>query len=217
MPRPTRGRLQGHLDLPDREGLPRLLDRPADRQGRHAGIAHGRTRLRRLLRARQPAHGPAERRREGADVGARLRARGPVGHPARHHAGLPRRGAALCARAQAVRAADRRVPAHAGQGRRHVCRAERLARLLLLRGQGLRCRPGHALRCGGLHPLRLRERGEGGGRGDPGAGRRRLHPRLAGGTLLARRQALDIGAGTNEMRRMLVGRELVGQSAPRVQ
>ncbi len=28
---------------------------------------------------------------------------------------------------------------------------------------------------------------------------------------------LDIGAGTNEMRRMLVGRELVGQDAPRVQ
>ena len=28
---------------------------------------------------------------------------------------------------------------------------------------------------------------------------------------------LDIGAGTNEMRRMLVGRELIGQDAPRVQ
>jgi isovaleryl-CoA dehydrogenase len=28
---------------------------------------------------------------------------------------------------------------------------------------------------------------------------------------------LDIGAGTNEMRRMLVGRELIGQAAPRVQ
>ena len=38
----------------------------------------------------------------------RLRARGAGGRPARHHAGLHGRGAALRARAQAVRPADRR-------------------------------------------------------------------------------------------------------------
>ena len=40
--------------------------------------------------------------------------------PARHHAGLPRSGRALRARAPAVRPADRAVPADPGQARRHV-------------------------------------------------------------------------------------------------
>ena len=50
----------------------------------------------------------------GVDVlmsGPRLRARRAGGRAARHHAGLPGRRPALCARAPAVRPADRRVPA----------------------------------------------------------------------------------------------------------
>jgi alkylation response protein AidB-like acyl-CoA dehydrogenase len=61
-------------------------------------------------------------RRQRADERARLRARRARRGPARHHAGGDGRGHALCARAQAVRPADRRVPARAGQDRRHVCR-----------------------------------------------------------------------------------------------
>ena len=44
----------------------------------------------------------------------RLRARGAGRRSARHHAGLPGRGDALCARPQAVRPADRALPADAG-------------------------------------------------------------------------------------------------------
>ena len=66
-------------------------------------------------------------RRQRADVRPRLRARGARRRAARHHAGLHRRGDALRARAQAVRPADRRVPAHAGQARRHVRDDERRA------------------------------------------------------------------------------------------
>ncbi len=62
------------------------------------------------------------RGRQRADVRPRLRARRARRRSARHHAGLPRRGDALRARAQAVRPADRRVPADAGQARRHVRR-----------------------------------------------------------------------------------------------
>ena len=58
--------------------------------------------------------------RERADERARLRARGARGGAARHHAGGDGRRAALRARAQAVRPADRLVPADAGQARRHV-------------------------------------------------------------------------------------------------
>ena len=58
--------------------------------------------------------------RERADERPRLRARGARRRAARHHAGVPGRGDALRARAQAVRPADRRVPADAGQARRHV-------------------------------------------------------------------------------------------------
>ena len=77
----------------------------------------------------------------GADERARLRARRARRRAARHHAGLPRRGHSLRPRAQAVRPADRRVPAHAGQARRHVHDDERLPRLCLCRGARLRSRP----------------------------------------------------------------------------
>ena len=67
----------------------------------------------------------------GADVGPRLRARGALGGAGRHHAGLPRSGAALCAPAQAVRPGHRRIRADAGQARRYGHDAERMPRLCL--------------------------------------------------------------------------------------
>ncbi len=85
--------------------------------------------------------------------------------------------------------ADRQLPADAGQGRRHVCRAQFIARLRLPGRQGLRRRADDALRRGRRDPAGIRECGEGRQRGGPGAGRRRLHQGLAGRTLLPRRQA----------------------------
>ena len=90
------------------------------RQARHARLEHLRAGVRGLRGAGGERAGRGRRRRARADVGPRLRAAGAGRRPARHHAGLPRRGAALRPRAQAVRPADRRVPADAGQARRHV-------------------------------------------------------------------------------------------------
>jgi isovaleryl-CoA dehydrogenase len=53
-------------------------------------------------------------------------ARGARRRSARHHGGVPRRGGPVRARPQAVRPADRRVSAHAGQARRHVHHVFRL-------------------------------------------------------------------------------------------
>jgi isovaleryl-CoA dehydrogenase len=115
---------------------------------------------------------------------------------------------ALCPRAQAVRPADRRVPARAGQARRHVHDDERLQGLCLRRRQGLRPRRDHA----------------------QGRRRRILYAaekatqvaldaiQLLGGNgyindyptgrLLRDAKLYEIGAGTSEIRRMLIGREL---------
>jgi isovaleryl-CoA dehydrogenase len=64
-----------------------------------------------------------------------------------------------------------------------------LQRLYVCRRQDLRCRPDHPLRRRRRHPAGERERLPRCGRGGPGAWRRGLHQRLAGGTLSARRQA----------------------------
>ena len=49
--------------------------------------------------------------------------------------------------------------------------------------------------------------------GDPGAGRRRLYARSGRSSAILRDAKLyDIGAGTNEIRRFLIGRELIGSS-----
>ena len=69
--------------------------------------------------------GEVGKRRRRADVAASTTSARAGGRAARHHAGLPGRGAALRPRAQAVRPADRLVPADAGQARRHVRHAER--------------------------------------------------------------------------------------------
>ena len=81
------------------------------------------------------------------------------------------------------------LPANAGQGRRHVCRAANRARRCLCRRQSVRCGPDHALRCGGRDPLCERKLVQGCGRSGAGAGRRRLYHRLAGRALYARCEA----------------------------
>ena len=70
-------------------------------------------------------------RREGADERAGLRARGAVGRAARHHGRLHGRRRSLRARPAAVRPVDRRVPADAGQARRHVHDDDGVPRLRL--------------------------------------------------------------------------------------
>ena len=128
--------------------------------------------------------------RAGADERPRLRARRTGRRPARHHAGLPGRDAALRARTQAVRQADRHVPADAGQARRYVHDAECMPRLRVHRRARLRSRPDDALRRGRLHSSSDRARDVDGAADDPGAGRQRLRQRLPGGPPAARREAV---------------------------
>ena len=81
------------------------------RQARHARLRHFGADLRGLRGSGgEPARRPRPRRRR-ADERAGLRARGARRRPARHHAIGDGHRAALCPRAQAVRPADRRVPA----------------------------------------------------------------------------------------------------------
>ena len=106
-------------------------------------------------------------------------------------------------------AADRLVPAHAGQDRRHVCDAVGGARLCLRRRARLRPRPDHAQGRRRRDPLRRRE----------AATRMALDAIqcLGGngyindyptGRLLRDAKLYEIGAGTSEIRRWLIGREL---------
>ena len=88
--------------------------------------------------------GAGRQGRQRADERARLRARRAGGGTARHHAVGDGHRRALRPRAQAVRPGDRRVPAGAGQARRHVHHDERLQGLCVRRRQGLRPRPDHA-------------------------------------------------------------------------
>ena len=103
----------------------------------------------------------------GLDYERAILAGGPLGH----HGGVPGHRPALRARAAAVRHADRRVPAHAGQDRRHVHDAQRLQSLRLRGGPGLRPRRDHAQGCGGRHTLCSGEGDLDGRRSDPGFGR----------------------------------------------
>ena len=121
---------------------------------------------------------------------------------------------ALRARAQAVRPADRRVPADAGQARRHVHDDERRPRLCL---------------CGGARPATAARR-----RRKDAAGAilyaaekatwmaleaiqawaaTATSTTIPTGRLLRDAKLYEIGAGTSEIRRMLIGRELFGETA----
>ncbi len=83
--------------VPGREGVQRVLHRAEARQARHARVEHLRAGVRGLRGARGERAGRGRPRRQRADERAGLRARGAGGRPARHHAGLHGRGAALCA------------------------------------------------------------------------------------------------------------------------
>jgi isovaleryl-CoA dehydrogenase len=146
--------------------------------------------------------------------GPGLRARRAGGRAARHHAGLPGRGAALCPRAQAVRPAigefqlvqgkiaDMYVTMNAAQG------------LCLCRGQGLRpwqrddaqrtprARSSSPPR---RRPMRARR--------DPALGGNGYINDYPTGRLLRDAKLYEIGAGTSEIRRMLIGRELFNETA----
>src|SRR3546814_9508910 len=76
----------------------------------------------------------------------------------------------------------------AGEGGRHVCRAQFRPCLCLCGGASVRCGADDALRCCGGDPAGERECDEGRAGGGAGAGRRGLYEGLAGRALYARRQ-----------------------------
>ena len=82
------------------------------------------------------------------------------------------------------------LPTGAGQDRRHVHDDERVARLCLCGGEGLRSRRDHARGRRRRHSLRLREGDAVRARRDPAARRQRLYQRLSDRAAAARRQAL---------------------------
>ena len=100
--------------------------------------------------------GRAGRGRWRFDVRSRLRTRRTGGRSGRHYAGLSRRRAALRARAQSIRSADRHLPVDAGQDRRHVYRAQRDQGLSLHRSAGLRPWRDHPKGRGVSHSVCLR-------------------------------------------------------------
>ena len=146
---------------------------------------------------------------ERADERARLRARGARRRPARHHAGLHGLGRTLRPRAQAVRPADRRVPAHPGQAGRHVHHHERVSKAYVYavakacdRGQTTRKDAAGAILYSAEKATQLALEaiqilGGNGYINDYPTGR-----------LLRDAKLYEIGAGTSEIRRMLIGREL---------
>ena len=162
--------------------------------------------------------GHLNQRRQGADERPGLRTRRAGRRPHRHHAGGDGQRGALHPRPQAVRPEHRRVPAHPGQGGRHVYRAAGRAAPSATRW----ARTSTLL--GAEHVRQVRKdcasvilwcaekatwmAGEGiqifGGNGyinDYPLGRLWRDAKL-----------YEIGAGTSEIRRMLIGRELFAET-----
>jgi isovaleryl-CoA dehydrogenase len=77
---------------------------------------------------------------------------------------------------------------------------------------GVRSRRDDAQGRGRRDPLRRGESDVDGGRGDPGARRQRVHQRIPDGRLWRDAKLYEIGAGTSEIRRMLIGRELFNET-----
>ena len=84
-------------------------------------------------------------------------------------------GGALHPRPPTIRPADRRIPAHAGQNRRHVYDTVGITCLCLRRGGRLRPRRDRSQGCGRRHSLCRRKGDMDGAAGDPGVGRQRLY------------------------------------------
>ena len=195
-------------------GMKGLSLRAETRQVRHARLGHLRTRVRRLLRAgRQPA-GPCRWRRGDPDVGTRLRAAGADGRSARAHARGARPHRALPARPRAVRPADRQLPADAGEARGPLRRLQRLARLRLRGRARLRCRPHDALRRRRLPAAASENATRAGLEAIQVLGGNGYINEYPAGRILRDAKLYEIGAGTNEIRRMLIGRELLRATAP---
>jgi isovaleryl-CoA dehydrogenase len=66
--------------------------------------------------------------------------------------------------------------------------------------------------CASRHPVVRRESHLDGGRGRADLWRQRLHQRVPAGPLWRDAKLYEIGAGTSEIRRMLIGRELFGET-----
>ena len=162
----------------------------------HARLQHLRARVPGLRGARVADPRRVRARRERPHERARLRARGALRRAARGHGRVHGRRSPVRARTQAVRPVDRRVPVDAGQARRHVLDDDGVPRVRVRRRAGLRPREDARRRARaaqgrrGRDPLLRREGDLDGGRGDPGAGRQRLHQRVRDRSAVARRQAL---------------------------
>ena len=77
----------------------------------------------------------------------------------------------------------------------------------------MRRRADDAVRRRGRHPAGQRKRGEGRGRSDQALGGAGYTKDWPVERYWRDAKLLDIGAGTNEIRRMLIGRELIGAGA----
>ncbi len=121
--RQDRSRRRGarHYRVHHRKRLQGLCAGAKARQARHARLRYLRARFHRLRSAGRERARRRRQRRQRADVRSRLRAAGAGRRTARHHAGLSRSRDPLPARPQAVRSADRALPADAGETRGHVC------------------------------------------------------------------------------------------------
>ena len=107
------------------------------------------------------------------------------------------------------------LPAHAGQARGHVHGDERGAGLRLRRGASA-CDRGETSAQGRrrCYPLRRREGDLDGARGDPVPwAATATSTSSPAGRLLRDAKLYEIGAGTSEIRRMLIGRELFEETA----
>ena len=150
------------------------------------------------------------------DERPRLRASRSVGRPARHHGGLHGCRHPLCARPQAVRPAHRRVSADAGQDRRHVHHLAGLPGLCLCGRPGLRP-PDHArtLRkdAAGAILYAAEKATWMAGEAIQTLGGNGYINEYPTGRLWRDAKLYEIGAGTSEIRRMLIGRELFAETA----
>ena len=198
------------------KGMQGILDRAEARQARHARLRHLRAGVRGLRGAGGERAGAENRRRvnvlmSGLDYERAVLAAGRSASCRPRHG----RGPALRPRAQAVRPADRDVPADAGQGRRHVRGAERVPRLRLRRGAGLRCAATATRKDAAGCILLCRRDGDAGARSsDPSCwAATATSTTIPSGRLLRDAKLYEIGAGTSEIRRMLIGRELFEAAA----
>ena len=110
---------RGLAGLPRADRLPRVQQRRDPRQARAARVRHGRAVARRRGGGRRGADGRGRRRLQGGHVRARLRPLQRRRRLRRHLPGLRERVGRLLEGAQAVRPADRELPARPGDDRRH--------------------------------------------------------------------------------------------------